>query len=199
MRAAPVITDMYRNGRRWPSQAHRRFVPLAGPAHYVGHLNIPLQQFLRDPHRCLMFMANVVMNEAKTSIVNRNIDLIADTLKVALISATYTANADDQFIDAGGASDVVDARIAGTTDQTLAGKAIGKDNTGDFAYFDANDVTYTGVASGTAVAAVGYKDTGVATTSKILLYSDIPDIVANGGDITIQWATPANGGVLKLA
>lgn len=144
-------------------------------------------------------MANIFYNEAKESIFDRNIDLIADTLKCALVNSTYVPNADEQFIDEAGADDMVDGRIAGTTDQTLAGKVTGKDLTGDFAYFDANDVTFTAVASGTVVAAVVYKDTGTPTTSKLIGYFDIADVTANGGDITIQWATPANGGVLKGA
>lgn len=194
-----MILNTFHNGRRNRFRRDPVIVPMGqiqtGP--FVRHGLA--WQFRLSPDGKL-WMANVFMNEAKTSIVNRNIDLIADTLKVALVTSTYVANADDQFIDAGGASDVVDARAAGTTDQTLAGKAIGKDNTGDFAYFDANDVTFTAVSAGsTIVAAVGYKSTGVDTTSKIIGYWDIPDVTSNGGDITIQWATPANGAMLKLA
>jgi len=145
-------------------------------------------------------MANVFMNEGAESIVDRNIDLIADTLKVALVAAGYVADPDHEFIDAGGVNDVVDHRIAGTTDQTLGGKVIGKDTTGNFAYLDGNDTTFLAVPAGpAAVQTVVYKDTGVPTTSKIIAVHDIPDVTPNGGDITIQWATPANGGVLKLA
>jgi hypothetical protein len=144
-------------------------------------------------------MANVSMNEGLESIVDRSIDLIADTLKVALVKSGYTPNQDDQFIDAGGANDVVDARVTGTTDQTLGSKVTGKDTTGDFAYLDAADVVFTAVASGETVAGlVVYKDTGTPTTSKILGYVDLVDTPTNGGDITIQWAAPASGGVLKF-
>jgi hypothetical protein len=165
------------------------FHPL-GPIHW---------RFARTPDG-LLWMPNVVMNEAKTSIFNRNIDLIADTLKSLLANATYVSNADEQFIDEAGADDMVDGRVAGTTDQTLAGKVIAKDNTGDFAYLDANDSTFLAVPAGVAATQVGcYKSTGVDTTSKILAVYDIPDVTPNGGDITIQWATPATGGVLKGA
>jgi hypothetical protein len=145
-------------------------------------------------------MANVFYNEAKTSIVNRNIDLAADTIKVMLVNSVYTANADHQFIDEAGASDAVDARLAGTTDQTLGTKVIGKDNTGDFAYFDAADSLFSAVTTGqTAVAAIVYKDTGTPTTSKMICYLDITDTPTNGGDITLQYAAPASGAVFKLA
>jgi hypothetical protein len=145
-------------------------------------------------------MVNLVMVEAAESITDRNIDLLADTLKLMLVTATYVPDKDNQFIDAGGASDPVDARAAGTTDQTIASKVIGKDTTGDFAYLDGADSTFVAVPAGAAiVGCVLYKDTGVATTSKIICYYDITDITPNGGDIVIQYATPANGGMLKLA
>lgn len=145
-------------------------------------------------------MANLVYNEAKLSVTNANIALATDTIKAMLCTSTYTPNADNQFIDTGGASDPVDARVAGTTDQTIGGKTQVKDNTNDFAYFDGNDVTFTAVAAGATVAGVElYKDTGTPTTSKLIASYDITDIATNGGDISIQWATVANGAILKLA
>jgi hypothetical protein len=138
-------------------------------------------------------------NEGNESIVDRNIDLLADTIKAMLVNSTYTPNKDDQFIDTGGASDAVDARLTSTTDQTLGSKAIGKDTTSDFVYFDAADVVFSAVQTGqTAVGVVIYKDTGTPTTSKLIAYLDITDTPTNGGDITIQFATPANGGIFRL-
>lgn len=144
--------------------------------------------------------ANIAMHEGIKSILDRSIDYAADTIKVILLTNTYTENKDDQFIDAGGASDMVDARVAGTTDQTLSGKAFGRDTTGDFAYMDANDPTWTGVTAGSTAGKIGvYKDTGTPTTSKILGVLDIADITTNGGDITLNVAAPASGGLLKFA
>lgn len=143
-------------------------------------------------------MANLTYNEGIESVVDRNVDYIADTIKAMLVSSTYTPNKDDQFIDTGGASDPVDARIG--TDQTLGSKVTGKDTTGDFAYFDAADPTWTAVAGGSTIAGVViYKDTGTPTTSKVLAYLDVTDTATNGGDITVQFATPANGAIIKFA
>lgn len=146
-------------------------------------------------------MANVMTNAGKTRLLAGATGAIAyltDTIKIALCSSTYVPNADDVFIDTGGASDVVDARIAGTTDQTLANKAIGTDNTGDFAYIDADDPTWTAVAAGTVARVVVYKDTGTPTTSPIICSLDA-SVTANGGNITVQFATPANGGIAKMS
>jgi hypothetical protein len=142
-------------------------------------------------------MANLTMNEGIESILDRSIDWINDTIKIMAVSSVYTPNKDDQFIDAGGANDAVDARIG--TDQTLGSKAIQKDTTNDLVALDAADPTWTALASGsTIVGFVVYKDTGTPSTSKILGYIDVTDTPTNGGDITLQFATPANGGVLKF-
>jgi hypothetical protein len=144
-------------------------------------------------------MASNMYNEGNESIVSDDIDMITDTIKAMLVNSTYTPNKDDQFIDAGGASDAVDARLTGTTDQTLGTKTWGKDTTSDFTYFDAADVVFTAVPTAqTAVGVVIYKDTGTPTTSKLIAYLDITDTPTNGGDITIQFAAPASGGVFKL-
>jgi hypothetical protein len=144
-------------------------------------------------------MASLLYNEGNESIIDRNIDLLADTIKAMLVSAVYTPNKDDQFIDAGGASDAVDARLTGTTDQTLGSKVIGKDTTSDFVYFDAANPTFSAVTTGqTAVGLVVYKDTGTPTTSKLIAYLDFTDTPTNGGDITIDFAAPASGGIFRL-
>ena len=145
-------------------------------------------------------MANGFYNEAAESILDGTIVLASDTIKYMLVKSGYTFDKDHQFIDEGGANDPVDHRVTGTTDQTLGSKATGKDNTGDFAYFDAADPVFTAVPSGETVAAgIVYKDTGTPTTSRLICYHDLPDTPTNGGDITIQFATPANGGIFKLA
>jgi hypothetical protein len=160
-----------------------------------------LHKLLKEtPHG--VFEANVMFNSAKqrmTAGATGEIDFIVDTIKAMLVTATFVPDADNVFIDAGGASDAVDARAAGTTDQTLASKAIGVDNTGDFAYIDAADPTWTSVAAGSTIEGVViYKDTGTTTTSPMICYLDI-SVVPNGGNITIQFATPATGAIAKAA
>lgn len=144
-------------------------------------------------------MPSIATSEGVFRILDRSVDPIADTLKAMLVGAGYVENKDDQFIDAGGANDAVDHRIAGTTDQTLTGKSWGRDTTGDFAYLLAAAVTWLAVAAGTAAKVVVYKSTGVDTTSRILGVYDIVDVTANGGDITVTFANAAGGGIMKFA
>lgn len=145
-------------------------------------------------------MANVVFNSGAMRLLGGAtgaINFVSDTIKARLVAAGYAPNKDDEFIDAGGANDVVDHTIG--TAVTLTNPAIGKDNTGDFAYIDADDVLFTSVPGGTDVAkVVYYKDTGTATTSPLICSLDVA-VTPNGGNITIQHAAPASGGIAKLA
>lgn len=60
---------------------------------------------------------------------------------------------------------------------------------------DANDVTYTSVSGASIEGIIIYKDTGTASTSRLIAYIDsatgLP-LTPNGGDITVQWDNGAN-------
>lgn len=146
-------------------------------------------------------MANLMFNAGKQMLLagsSAEIDFIVNTIKAMAVGSGFVPDADNVFIDAGGANDAVDHRTASTTDQTLATKVIGVDNGGDFAYLDADDVTYNSVSAGPAIEGIViYKDTGTPTTSRMICYLDI-SVTPNGGNITIQFATPANGGIAKM-
>jgi hypothetical protein len=145
-------------------------------------------------------MANIVYNKGKAGILDGSIDWLNDTIKLMAVTSTYTPNADHSFIDEGGASDPVDARASGTTDQAIGTKSVVKDNTNDFGFLKGASVTYAAVAAGSAIVGfVAYKDTGTPTTSPLLAYYDTADITPNGGDITFNPASDANGGYLKAA
>lgn len=145
-------------------------------------------------------MASINYNEGIQSLLEDDIDWLNDTIKCMLVTSTYSPNKDDSFIDTGGASDPVDARVAGTTDQTIGTKSIGKDTSSDFAFLKGANVTFTAVPAGnTVVGALVYKDTGTATTSKNIAYHDVTDTPGNGGDITIAWPSDGNGGITKFA
>lgn len=147
-------------------------------------------------------MANVFYNEAKKQIANGGIDLLTDTLKVVLVDATYVANADQAAVDDGTADDIAshEITVSGYARQTLGSKVIDKDTANDFAYLDAADAVFAALALGQTIGgAVLIKDTGLDTTSIPINYYETPDTPTNGADMTVQWASVANGGVLKLS
>lgn len=111
------------------------------------------------------------------------IDLIADTIKVALVASSYTYSTAHEFV-----SDLSTNRVG--TDQTLANKTIAG------GIFDGDDVTYGAIAPGSTLKGiVFYKDTGNASTSPLLFYMDtITGMPAstNGGVVNVPWSSGAD-------
>lgn len=140
-------------------------------------------------------MADVIYNSFKKKIMDGSIDLDTDTIKVALVTSSYTPDQDahDFFDD-------VTNEVSGTGysagGATLANKAVTQDNTGNKGVFDADDVTWS-TSTITARGAVLYKSTGTASTSALICYIDFgSDKSSAGGNFTIQWNA---SGILTLA
>jgi hypothetical protein len=133
-----------------------------------------------------------VYNKYKAQALNGLINLTTDTIKVLLVSSSYTVNADHHFV-----ADVVAAELAGTgyARKTLASPTVTEDDTNDLAFFDAADVVWTGANFGTVDAAIVYKlVTNDADSPLIACINLTPHVVTNGGDFTAQWAA---GGLVK--
>lgn len=122
-------------------------------------------------------MANVLYPIGKKAILDADIDLLVDTIKVALVdTGTYTYSAAHDFYN-----DV--SGVVGTPG-TLGTKT----TTGGV--FDAADTVFTAVTGATVEALVIYKDTGSSATSALIAYIDTGSglpVTPNGGDITITW------------
>ncbi|MEY5097690.1 MAG: hypothetical protein RJA36_409 [Pseudomonadota bacterium] len=124
-------------------------------------------------------MANALYAKGKEKILSGAINLPSDTIKASLLSSSYTANlSTDEFWS------TISANLLNTS-QTLGSKSV------TAGVFDAADVTFTAVTSGSTVKAVViWKDTGTASTSPLLVYIDTITgfpLATNGGDITITW------------
>lgn len=131
-------------------------------------------------------MTNAVYTKGKEKILSAAINLVSDTIKVALVKNTYPQDlATDEFYTA------ISAYVLGTpqalTSKTVAGGA-----------FDADDATFTAVTAGdTSEGVVIYKDTGTAGTSPLLFYIDVIagfPLDTHGGDIQIRW----DSGIYKI-
>lgn len=146
-------------------------------------------------------MANIVYNRGKKHVITDSTSLESQGLYVMLVAASYgaAANATHNVV-----SDVVAYELTGYSRVALANATCIEDDSYGFAYLDADDVTFTAVAStqtvGGAVlyAGVTTTSTGDATANVIAFY-DLVDTSTNDGDIVVSWATPANGGLLKLS
>lgn len=135
-------------------------------------------------------MASAVYNSFKKKIADGSIDLDTDTIKVALVTSSYTVDIDvhDFFDD-------ITNEVTGTGysagGATLASKVVTVDNTNDRAYFDADDATWA-TSTITARGAVIYKSTGVSSTSALICYIDFGSNITSTG-ATFTLAFNANG------
>lgn len=142
-------------------------------------------------------MAVLTYNQGRTDIGDGTIDFLTQTIKIMLVTSSYVANKNDQFVEEG-ANDANEhelsgtgytAGFAGSGRKTLATKAVNKDDPNDRDEWDADDITWTGIDAGTAAAAIMYFHNTADTDSVLIAYIDSGGfpIVTNGGDLTIQW------------
>lgn len=145
---------------------------------------------------------NFVTNKAKFLLANGSLELLNDTLKVALVSNNWIGiNANGNFMQEVSQNVLpYEVSVSGYSRQTLTNKVVvEEDVTTGYAYFTASNVTFSSLTSGNTVGgAVLFKDTGDDTTNPLIAFYSIIDTPTNGGDITIQWANSVNGGILKL-
>lgn len=131
-------------------------------------------------------MADVIYNSFKQKIMDGSIDLDTDTIKVMLVTSTYTPNADTHEDKADVTNEVTGTGYT-AGGKTIANTAVTKDTTDDEGVWDGDDVTWAS-STITARGAVVYKDSGVASTSWLICYLDfVSDQSSSSGDFTIQW------------
>ena len=122
---------------------------------------------------------------------DKGIDWANDTIKVALLNATYSESLGDEWF-----SDVSAKEVSGTGyssgGSTLTGKTAARDETNGKITFSASFLTFSTVSLTNVGYAVIYKSTGVAGTSPLIKVVDL----RSGGvgrnvtsdDINLQWA-----------
>lgn len=141
-------------------------------------------------------MADVIYNSFKRDIMNGSIDLDTDTIKVMLVTSTYTPDQDAHTKRSNITNEVSGTNYtAGGT--ALANKAVTADNTDNEGVFDADDVSWA-TSTITARGAVLYKSRGgVDTADELICYLDFgSDKISTAGTFTIQWNAE---GILNLA
>lgn len=119
--------------------------------------------------------------------LNKEVDFDSDTIKVALLTSSYTPNQDthDYF------NDVSSAEVTGTGYTaggiTLASKTATYDSGTNVIVLDAADVTWSS-STITARYAVVYGSTGTSSTSPLIGYVDFgSDQSSTNGNFTITW------------
>lgn len=124
------------------------------------------------------------------------IDFDSDTIKVMIVTNSYTYNAAHDFID-----DANSNQVSGTNytagGATCAGVTFAL--SGNNAQFVHNDITWTQHASGFANGRtfIWYKDTGTSSTSPVIMYqTESADFGNVAGDLILDGS--ASTGVLQV-
>lgn len=140
----------------------------------------------------------VVYNQFKLKQHNGNaIDLDTDTIKVMIVTSSYTPSQAHDFIDDANANEVSGTNYsAGGT--AISGVSLALDsNTVEWIH---DDITWSQHASGfsTGRTYIWYKDTGTPATSPLIMYmSEASDFGNVAGDLTLDG--DATTGVLNFS
>ncbi|MBW8012499.1 MAG: hypothetical protein FVQ83_14885 [Chloroflexi bacterium] len=128
-------------------------------------------------------------NDSKMAILRGWIDLAGSTIKVALVTSSYSPDIDthDNFDD-------ITNELAASGNYTAGGEALTSktvvaDDTNDRGKFDAADLTWTALTPSAAFRyGIIYRDSGAPSTSRVIAYIDFgADQDPGGSDFTIQW------------
>lgn len=138
------------------------------------------------------------------------IDMDSATLKLLLVTASYTPNPDHTFVDVGGANDVIDHELNGVANYTRGWAGAGRksvvctmqtNNTSDRVDIAIPDQTWTALGTGATIAGAVLIKEGASndTTSQLIAYFGLTPTPTNGGDVTLNFADLGSGGNLQLA
>lgn len=148
-------------------------------------------------------MASITHNRALVNFLKGSIAFIADTIKVMLVTASYTPDPDHNFASTPAAYELSGtgyvAGFAGAGRHALTNKAVTQDDTKDAAIATADPSTWTAISAGTAAWAIVYKEGTSDADSVIIATVDIPNVTTNGTDLTVNYPSFANDGIVKLA
>jgi len=125
-------------------------------------------------------MANALYLKAKEAFLNGSINMVANTVTIALIdTGVYTYSSSHQY-----RNEVSNSAVISST--TLSNKTITN------GVFDADDATFSSVTGANCEALLIFQDTGVQSTSRLIAYIDsatgLP-ILPNGGDISVAFSS----------
>lgn len=132
-------------------------------------------------------MAHTIFNSFLHSFALQDLNLVSDTLKVALMPSSFLADRDanNSWADISIQEVTGEGYTAGG--MVLTGTALDRQDASDNVKFTANDVSWV-ASTLTARYAVIYKDTGDATTSTLIAAIDFgADKSSVNGTFTVQW------------
>ncbi|MFI2208686.1 hypothetical protein [Streptomyces sp. NPDC020141] len=130
-------------------------------------------------------------------VLGKQLDLVNDSIKVALVAGSYTPNQDthDEWADVSANETSGTGYTAGG--KVLASKTMTYDSTNNWWTFDAADLTWSTVSVSFRYAVI-YDDT--ASGKPLLGYIDFGSTqTATAQDLVIKWETTGDTGILRAS
>jgi hypothetical protein len=137
-------------------------------------------------------MASAWYNKGKYQVLSGGVDLNSDTIKVILVTTSYTFDVDHNFISDVSSNELsvsgYTGGFSGSGRKTLSGKSFTEDDSSNLAYFDATDLVWSALGTGATIGgAILVKEVTNDGDSPLIAYMDLTDTATNGGDITVSW------------
>ena len=141
-------------------------------------------------------MASGIYNQFKAEIMKKTIDLVNDTVKVALLSNSHAFDADNDGWASVSANELASGSGYTTGGATLGSKTVTANDSTDKGVFDAADTSWT-TATFTAYHAVIYDDTPSSPADPLIASIDFGGAkTVASGTFTITWHAD---GILSIA
>ena len=146
-------------------------------------------------------MASITTNYLRKLLLTAGIDIESDSgLKAMLLSTAYTPNKDHDFVNDINANELSGTGYTGGFNgsgrKAIASRSLVQDDTGDVAYMDCADITWTAINAGTIGYIAVVKEVTSDPDSVIIAIIDVADVATDGGNYT--WQVAADG-FIKLS
>jgi hypothetical protein len=135
-------------------------------------------------------MANLKYNIAKTQILAGDMNLRNDTVMIMLVSGGYIPSAAHNYVSQSGMCPLT-YEVAGAnySRQALVGRVFTQNDTDNRAELTATDNVWNSINAGTIGGAILFKDTGVSSSSPLIIYLDAGGVSTSGSTLLINWST----------
>lgn len=139
-------------------------------------------------------MASITTNYLRKQLLTAGIDLeSAAGFKAMLLSTGYTPDKDHDFVNDISANELSGTGYAsgfgGSGRKTLASRTLTQDDSGDVAYLDCDDITWTAIDAGTIGYIAVVQEVTTDADSPIIAIIDVANVTTDGGNYTWQVAT----------
>lgn len=146
-------------------------------------------------------MASHWYDQGLTAVAAHTVDLLADTVKVMLLSPSYTFDKTHSFVSAVNSTELSGAGyvggFGGSGRLALTSKTVTRDDVNFCATFAAANPTWTAISAGTAAWAVLIKEITNDAASLLIAAIDInPDVATTSSNFIVSWNA---SGILRLA